>query len=396
MTGLNAASAPQYEDEIDFQRYVRFFTSHWLILLGGCIGGALIAVVMSSFIPLRFQSTATLMVVQPSGATPLVLTPATAKTLLVDPAMVSEIIHDLGLNRDGVTTQRFIDDSLDVEPVPGTNVVRLNVVLTDPATARQAATLLASKVIDLSERIGRDAPSLSRKALEKQLAEADRNLQDAEERLVKFQLNANLDAVQAETASKTSRRADVDSVAIALESERARLASLEQELAHQPAQLNAPLPRDAATALRSRQNAGGIVETDPFANPVYTMLQYDIAQSRATISRLERQERQTLAMTSGSASVSRRAELYGGRLQLARLQAEYDARFRIYNGVLSQYEDASRPAASVAQLQMVAPPVQPDQPMPRKRRQFALLGGIIGLVCGLVAAVMIDRRRPLS
>jgi uncharacterized protein involved in exopolysaccharide biosynthesis len=392
MTGLNTADVPQYEDEIDLRRYLRLFTAHWLILLGGGFLGALIAVVVSSLLVVRYQATATLMIVQPSGTTPLVLTPATAKTLLVDPTLVSQTIDELGLHRDGVTTQRFIDESLDVEPVPATNVVRLSVVFTDPTKARLTASLLASKVIELSGRIGRDMPVASRKVLESQLAEADRNLKDAEQRLLKFKSTANLDAVQAEAVSKTSRKADVDSVVIALESERARLATLERELTRQPAELPAPLPRGAASALRPRPNTAGTEQSDPLANPVYTMLQYDIAQSRATISQLERKERQTLTMTSGDAIASRRAALYGGQLQLARLQSEYDARFRIYTAVLSQYEETGRPAAS-AQLQMVSAPVQPDQPMPRKRRQFVLLGGVLGLVGGIIVALVIDRRR---
>lgn len=393
MTGLNTAGAPQYEDEIDLQRYVRFFTSHWLVLLGGVLAGAVVAFLASSFIPLRYQSTATLMIAQPAGTTPLVLTPATAKTLLVDPPMVAQTIEELGLDREGVSTQRFIDESLDIEPIPSTNLVRLSVVLHDPTKARLAASLLASKAIDLSGRIGRDTPAESRKAIEKQLKEADQNLKDVEQRLVKFKSTANLDAVKSETTSRTLRKTDVDSVVIALDSERARLAALEQELAHQPAELRAPLPRGAAGEVRSRQSPGAPpIEPDPLANPVYTMLQYDIAQSRATISQLERKQRETLAMTSGAAIANRRSELYDAELQLARLQAEYDARFRIYNAVLSQYEEAGRPAASAAQLQMVTAPVQADLPMPRNRRHYALLGGVLGLTCGIIAALVVDRR----
>jgi uncharacterized protein involved in exopolysaccharide biosynthesis len=306
MTGSNPTDGPQYEDEIDLRRYVRFFTTHWLILLGGLLVGAVFAIVAASFVPLRYQSTATLMIIQPSGTTPLVLTPAAAKALLVDPAMVARALDELGLSREGIAAQRFIDESLDVEPVPATNLVRLSVVLSDPTKARLAAMLLASEVIDLSGRIGRDMPSASRKALEKQLAVADQNLKDVEQRLLKFKSTADFD-----------------------------------------------------------------------------------------ISLLEGNNREIQTIRSGAATASRRTELYRAQLQLARLNAEHAARLRIYNGALLQYEDSNRPGAGAPQLQIVGAPLQPDQPMPRKRRQFASLGAVIGLVCGIIAALTIDSRRRI-
>lgn len=390
MTTMNTSGSPSYEDEVDLRRYRRFVTAHWMILAACVIAGALVAIGIASFLPPRYQASATLLILQPVGGTPLVLTPATAKALLVNPPMVSETINELGLNHDGITAQGLIDGAaLEVEPVSATNLVRLSVTLPDPSAARKIASLLASKAVELMNRVEREAPSAERPALEKQLTEADRRLKDAAQRLVEFETSGNLDALDAEIKATDQRRAGADGLRIRLEGERARFSTLEQELAHQPQELRAPLPPGATDQLRAGQNAARVGDSNPLANPVRPMLQYEMALSRATMSRLETQQRRTLAIGTGREATSRRAELYRQQLVLARLRAEYDARTRTYDDLRLRYE---RTESLTAQLYVVAAPVQPDQPLPRRRRQFASLGAIVGLVCGIVVAAAMEAR----
>jgi capsule polysaccharide export protein KpsE/RkpR len=294
---------------------------------------------------------------QPIGGTPLVLTPATAKALLVNPPMVSETIDELGLNKQGLTAQQLLDGPLEVEPVSATNLVRLSVTLPDPAAAHQIASRLASKAIELMNRVERDAPSAERPALEKQLTEADRHLKDAADRLVAFATSGNLEAPDPISADD-QRRARADGLRIELEGERARLATLEQELARQP------------EALRS-------------------MLQHDMALSRARIARLDTERRQLGGSGTGREAIAKRAETYRQSLELSRLRSEYEARARTSNDLRLRLE---RTQTLTAQLYMVAPPALPNQPVPRRRRQFATLGAIVGLMCGIAVALVIDGR----
>jgi uncharacterized protein involved in exopolysaccharide biosynthesis len=282
---LNTASSLQLEDEIDLRRYRRFLTSHWLVLAGCVMTGTLVGLGAGSLAPLRFQSTATLALGQPGAAPTLAMTPATAKALLANSSIVPETVNELGLNRDGITVQRFIDSALDVQPIPATNLVKLNVTLPDPTKARLAATLLATKVVEMSQRSDRDAAAASRTSLAKRLADADKNLKSTEDRLLQFEMSGGGDAKV------------------------------------------------------------------PAKGP----------------------------------------EVYRRRLARGRLQAEYDARVRFYSELAIRYEET--PAASTSQFRIVSPAVQPDGPMPRRRRQFATLGGLVGLVCGIVAALAIDGRR---
>jgi uncharacterized protein involved in exopolysaccharide biosynthesis len=393
---LTTPTSIQYEDDINLLRYVRFLASYWIVWMVSAVGGALVGLALVPLlVPVRFQATATLMLNPPPTTTSLAVTPATARALLANLTLVSQTINEVGLNRDGLTPQSFVEDALEIQPVPATNLVKLMVALPDPTKARLAAALLAKKAVELSRRVDQDGAIAARETIAKQMTEAEVNLSKARQRLLDFETSAQIDRLEAETTARLARRADAATVAIRLESERARLASLEQDLARQPAELTAPRARGADADPRAgRQNApadGG----NPFANPVYTMLQYDIAQSRATISSLERQRRQTIGAT-GAATEKSPGDLYRRRLELAQLRAEYDARTNAYREVSTRYEEArGRLVANTAQVQILDPPVQPDRPMPRHRAQFGMLGTLIGTLFGVVAALLINSRRAV-
>ena len=392
---MNNPTSIQYEDDINLLRYVRFLASYWIVWMVSAVGGALVGLALAPLlVPVRFQATTTLMLNQPPTTTSLAVTPATARALMTNLTLVSETINEVGLNRDGLTPQSFVEDALEIQPVPTTNLVKLMVALPDPTKARLAAALLAKKAVELSRRVDQDGAIAARETIAKQMTEAEVNLSKARQHLLDFETSAQIDRLEAERTARLARRADAATIAIRLESERARLASLEQDLARQPAELTAPRARGAAEPRAGRQNApadGG----NPFANPVYTMLQYDIAQSRATISSLERQRRQTIGAT-GAATEKAPGDLYRRRLELAQLRTEYDARTNAYRELSARYEEArGRLVASTAQLQILDPPVQPDRPMPRHRAQFGMLGALIGTLFGVVAALLINSRRAV-
>jgi uncharacterized protein involved in exopolysaccharide biosynthesis len=199
-------SSRQYEDEIDLLRYGQFLASYWRLIAGGVAAGAVAAFALASLIPPRFQATATMTLSQPGGATPLVLTPASARALLTGLVPVSEVVRELGLDREGMTTQAFIDDALEVQPVPTTGLVKLSVTLRDPSKARLAATLLATKVIEWSRRIDREGAATATEALEKQLALSDASLKNLEKGLLDFEMSADIDKLEAEVRSLPPER----------------------------------------------------------------------------------------------------------------------------------------------------------------------------------------------
>ena len=149
---LTTSSNQQYEDEIDLLRYGRFLAAYWVLLLVGTIVGAVAGLAVASRVPVRYQATTT-MAIAANGTTSLALSPAASRALFANLTLVAETIDQLQLNRDGVTPQSFIEDALDLQAVPTTNLLKVSVSLPDPTKARLAAATLAQKARDLGRRL---------------------------------------------------------------------------------------------------------------------------------------------------------------------------------------------------------------------------------------------------
>jgi uncharacterized protein involved in exopolysaccharide biosynthesis len=422
---VNTHTAPrQYEDEIDLLRYGRFLARYAVLLIACAAAGAALGLFASSRGQTRYQASATLAVIPPIGATAVALNPATSRTLLTNLTLISQTIDELGLQEYGLTPQSFVDDALEIVPVPATNLVRLSVSLPDPTKARRAADLLARKAADLSRRLDQDNAKAAGAALKTQLGDAAARFDTAQKRLIEFKTAHHVDMLTSETDASLESRRSPEALAADIAAEKARLSVYEQELQRQPATLGAPrAPGTDALMLSARESppapvggarsgadgearraaeqraSGGpppVDTSNPFANPVYGALQYEVARSRARVSSLERQ----LSETRGSTDKTRRQldELYLRKTELARLEADYDINKKVYSDLTTKYEEIlSRIAGDVPQLQIIDAPVQPDRPLPRRRIQFALLGMLLATFAGLVAALLINRRSlPLT
>lgn len=373
---LTTASTQRYEDDLDLLRYGRFLAAYWLLLLVGTMVGAGAALAVAWRAPVRYQATSTVAIAA-NGTTALALSPATSRALFANLSLVAETIEELQLNRDGLTPQAFIEDALNLQPVPTTNLLKVSVSLPDPTKARLAAGTLSQKAVNLSRRLDQEGAVAGRDAFKKQMDEAAQRLDSAQDRLLNFQSTAQVDMLQAQTDSKIERRYQMSKVAIELESEKARLASMEREL--------------------SRSQAPGADSSQPFSNPLYGMFHYEVAASRAKVASLEKEHKENLGATGGAGAAKELSELYRRKMELSRLQADYDVSKRVYSDLATRYEEArGRVVGIMPQLQIVDPPVQPDRPLPRRLPQFAILGGLIGLVCAAVAAVLLNRRAARS
>jgi uncharacterized protein involved in exopolysaccharide biosynthesis len=250
----------------------------------------------AALLPARYQSTATLALTPQAGPTPVVLTPASAKALVASYGVVSETLKETGLDREGFTSEAFVDDALDVRPVPSTNLVRLSVTLPDPAAAERAAGLLAIKIVAFTQRIDREGRDAARKTLETDLADARVAMEKAEQELLAFQTKADVEKLEA-----------------------------------------------------------------------------DVRDRRAT--------------------PSQRTELYRKRLAIERFHAAYLERARAYADLFRRHDDLRMRSAGAGQVQVVDAPRQPDQPLPRRRGPVAVFGALVGTVGGVIASLLLNRRR---
>jgi uncharacterized protein involved in exopolysaccharide biosynthesis len=387
---LTTPTGQRYEDDIDLLRYGRFLASHWFLLATGAVAGALAGLVIASRAPVLYQATATMTVTQPLGTTALALSPATSRALLANMTLVSETLNELQLNRGGLTPQAFVEDHLEIQPVPTTTLLRVNVSLPDPEKARLAAKLLAEKAVALSRRVDQDGAVAVRDALKIQVDESAQRFDQAQDRLLKFKSSAQVDMLQAQTDSKLERRFQMSRLAIELESEKARLASMGRAV-------SIDLPRrDTQRAGREASELPS-VDGNPSPSPVSGMLQYEMAASRARVASLEKEYKETVGATGGAGAVKELSELYRRKMELSRLEADYDVSKRVYSDLGTKYEEArGRVAGNSAQLRILDAPVLPDRPLPRRRPQFAILGGLVGMMFGAAAALVINRRRALQ
>jgi uncharacterized protein involved in exopolysaccharide biosynthesis len=200
-------STAHADEDIDLLRYGRFLASYWKVLAAAAFAGALAGLAVSAALPARFQATATLALVQPAGVTPVVLTPATAKALFTSQTILAETVKEAGLE---MTPQAFRDDALDVQTMPGSSIISLQVTLEDPAKARLAAQLLATKGLELTRRMDRESGISTRDTLKKQLTEAARNLERTRELFIEAQVRADLEGLAARIEAARRQRLPTD------------------------------------------------------------------------------------------------------------------------------------------------------------------------------------------
>jgi uncharacterized protein involved in exopolysaccharide biosynthesis len=362
---LDPIPTSQADDDVDLQRYAQFLASYRIIIVAGAVLGAVLALALVSLRPRLFQASVTVMTV-PGDPMPPGLTPTTAKAFLVTPEVASATLDELGLSRVGFAVPQFIKDSVDVQ-LPAGNTITVSVSLPDPAQARVAAQLLASTAIAARRRLDQKNASDARKLLEPPLAEAERDLREAEDRLLTFRTETDLETLRTEVRLSDERRAKLDDLAITLEGERARLRALEGELA--PSQSGKPMP-----------------------DLTRTMLERDVAESRATIARLRTEQQRTAALAADTVATKKRRDVDRLALQLNRLLTTYDERARTYNALLARY-DAVRPNSTATRLQIMPQPSAPERPVPKGRLRAMALGAIGGLVLGMVAGLANDYRR---
>ena len=343
---LTTAPAPQYEDDLDLLRYGRFVASYWILLAVFCVAGLVAGLAVALRLPLRYQATATLNVTPPGAGSTLALTPATSRALLANLSLVAEALRELQLDRQGLTPQAFVDDALAVQPLPNTYLVRLTVTLPDPTYARMAADLLAKKAVALNRRLEAEGARAVQDALKVQMDEAGRKLDEAQARLLAFQTRAQVERRAAQALAQLSREGDGARVAMDLD-----LGTVKYE---------APDGSGARWASSDRQ-------------------------------------RQTIGALAEDAAAKQFADLYRSVLELRRFQTDYEASKKVYSDIGARYVEASgRAVENVPQLLIVDAPVQPDAPMPRRRAQYVILGGLVGLVIGIIASLVLNRRRTLG
>ena len=348
--------------------------------------------------PLRYEGVTTLLVVPPAQGGAQV-NPATFRAIVENQSLASEVIDELKL--PGITPHRFLERALAVDEIRGTNIVKVRVTLGDPQLAAEASRRLAQKAILLAQRITQQDGASVQEQLKRYLGEATQRMQQADRELLEYKQRAQIALLQEDTLAQLQKRSDLLPLVIDIEKERARLAAAETEIQRQQPLLKSMRNPAAEEALqRSQPPDKGAVDaqqldlTNPYVNPVYQTLDFQIATSRTRIAALEKERDQLMNVKKiGGKELAELSELYRRQAEQDRLQANYDLAAKVHEDLALRYEQSrTLPVGNTSQLQVVDQALPPDVPLGRKRVQKAMLGAGMGFIGMSLIALMWESR----
>ena len=396
--------ASALDEELALGWYVQAWRRHWKAILLVALLGAAAGAAFASLSPVRFEAVATLVVLPPPRTPTAPVNPATFRPILESGSLATKVLTDTGLTQ---TPQEFLETALEIEHLAGTNILKVKVRLADPKAAADASRRIANGAIELTRRLNQDEGSSLQDRLKSHLQDAAQRRATAEKELLSYQQSAQLELLKVDSDAMLKERGDLLKLTIAIESEKARLAAAEKEIARQKPMLSAPRSVGAEEALRRSSakpeappagtaDSQSLDLTNPYINPVYQTLDFQIATSRTGLAALEQQRRQLVDVNKiGGHELSRLSELYRGRIELARLEANLELARKVYGDLLVRYEESRTEALGFSpQLQLVDDAIVPDRPMPRKRVQSSALGFLTGLLgAGLIVLMLEGRKR---
>lgn len=358
--------------------------------------------------PRVYEASATLMVARPktgqSGSADTSV--ASFVTLLQNRSLAARAIEKFSLDRTHrLSPNALLEGHLRAQEVPGTNVLRLAMRLGDPTLAAEVANFIAEASLDLNRRISGDEAVALRDYIGQQVEQTRTRLTALEAQLVSYKREAQLDVLKSDIDTLLNQRSDYLNLLVEIEAEKARLAKAESERTERPQLLtvNRTDREDANSAAGSGTSASsrGSALQSQVVNPVYEVLDQEVATTRATLEGLDRRRLELakqLQTTKGE--LPKLNALYEREVTQAKLQMEYDLATKLYAELFTRFEQANIDVASrTTTLQIVDrayPPDRPIAPRPTLMMVTALgLGVGAALLLGLLQWLMTSQGRTL-
>jgi uncharacterized protein involved in exopolysaccharide biosynthesis len=325
---------------------------------------------------------------------------ATFQPLLQSYSTAASVIEELGLNKPprNVAISRFFDDVVTVEPVRNATVFVVKATLDDPALAARAANRVAEKAIEMSRRVSQQEALRSRDDLGQQRDEARARMEQTGEALRKFREASQIELLRKDVDAALGQRGELLGLLIQIESEKAKVARGEQQLAgrqrigtiRKSIESDPALMESARRATEPNASVLSLETRNEFVDPVYEDLDGEVAKSRTTLAALERKKAQVVDVRKlDAAQVGQLTRLYQIESELVRYEVERDLATDVYKKVATAYETARVQVASrSAQLEILDPAVAPDRPVSRHLVRNTLIGLIAGFVLAAFGAVV--------
>lgn len=315
-----------------------------------------------------------------------VLTMSTYLGQIKSEALMSRIIQHLGLPYSAGGLSGMIQ----AEIIKDSNLISVKVSNQDPVLASRIANSLSEQYLQLMTEKNQEQLSRSVVFLDKQRAETDLALQEAEDKLQKFQDEPRGVAVlEMEFNHKAENRAylqtQLQNARMELGQYRAGVTRLEQELAGAPPKLT----------LEKRNEMTGMVDQTEESNPLYVSLAQELAVKKAA---LAEKQGQIYGLESLTAQLETeldelQAELSGKRLQQDKLQREAE-RLRQASETLAKKSLEIKIAKSVdlgdTTVTVISEASIPRRPIRPNKRLNIAIGAVLGLMAFTLLAFVLE------
>jgi len=229
--------APAIEEEIDLGAYVRVLLKYWKWILGITVAAAAVALAVSFLLPPTYEATALVAVQAPQPASKAYL------DLAEGDGVLEALFSRLNPRPAEIKTLRDLRKRVKAGAGTDPSVVRLTVRARDPQEAARIANLWAETLVAYADRVYGAREELQQ--LEGQLAQAEAELEAAEQALIEFQARNPAGLLEAQLDSLRQKQRDYLGAQRAIADILQDIRALQERLAHQPEDR----PASAADAL---------------------------------------------------------------------------------------------------------------------------------------------------
>jgi uncharacterized protein involved in exopolysaccharide biosynthesis len=422
-------------DGVSLESYISVIVRYRWWILGATLVGAIAGFFLTASRAPVFEARANVKVSRPvaTGNTAPAAPTSQLLPVFVNQLVAAQVLSETGLDGPphNLTPSAFVKDHLVVEEVLPGSMLQARVRLSDAALAVKACNRLVAVAIELDRRNNADENSADQEFTRRQLETTRAQLEEMERRLLAFKVRAQVELRREEVRALLEARRELAAVDLHLAAERGRLAAATAELAQRSRTLPisresnpiAPLHSQGIPSSEVRRDelpATGVVagpaeagddvarkerhaemlrsSRDSLVDPVYEILDYEVAASRVRVSELESRRRELAAMLGLSMPALKQfAELYERESEEGRLQVERDLAAKEYQNALTRVkQDDAEEAPKGERMKLVDPAVAAAILSRPSSKIGSMLGAAGGLGAGILLAFVLEFLRNPS
>ncbi|MFO7153212.1 MAG: GNVR domain-containing protein, partial [Bacillota bacterium] len=335
------------------------------------------------------------------------MTLETYRVQVTNPHILSQVIDELKLDPAKYSINS-LKESIGVEAVKDTNLIKITVKDGDPEMAARIANTLANKFIEfvsetLKEQMGKTAEYLKNQMMEEQ-KNLDKVTEEIKEFLAKPQSVTELQQdIEVKLALLTELKTELVRLEVQEKAVRSALESLNKRLAGESRYLELKKtiledPTMMEIAAGKSQNSSdliGLTVKSQEINQTYDVLSQKAAELEAELAGIVSQK---AAMESSIKKTQEELErlqaLFAEKqTEYNRLQEQYNVALETYNTFLKKYQEARITTSGKigdVNIMLVSPALVPEKPVAPKKLLNVALAAVLGLMVGVFAAFFAD------